>query len=156
MRRYVALLVLAYTSLLAACDHGLAPPPPPLTGAIEVEVTYLNHETTWPPSLFDLRFVAMPFIPQDTSDFLQLERLVISDGLEKRTPRARETVFLPSVKAGTYVYSGIAEQYSSDIFAWRPVGLYVDNGGVFEVRESETTHLTVTVDFVNRPPFPPP
>lgn len=152
------LLFLPLLLLALACDHGFEPPDAPALGSIFVEITYLDYENAWPApdSLFDLRFVAMPFIPQDTSDILQLNLLVISDGLELRRKRPDDTLTIADVKSGTYVYSGVAEQFANDIFAWRPVGLYAANDGVFTVNPGETTPLSVTVDFKNRPPFPPP
>ncbi len=153
---YVPLLIglLAWGGLLA-CDHGLTPAAEP-QGTIFVDIAYLDPGTQWPArdSLFDLRFVAMPFLPKDTADFLQLNLLAISRGLDTRTPRPQDTLPL-AADAGVYVYSGVAENFADDLFAWRPVGLYEANGGVFEVLPGQTTRLSVTVDFTNRPPFPP-
>jgi hypothetical protein len=152
------LLLLPLLLLAVACDHGFAPPEAPQLGAISVDISYLDYENAWPApdSLFDLRFVAMPFIPQDTSDILQLNLLVISDRLELRQKRQGDMITVTEVKSGTYVYSGVAEQFDRDVFSWRPVGLYEEDGGVFTVQPGETTSVAVTVDFKNRPPFPPP
>lgn len=140
--------------VLAACDHGLAPPEAPPVGAIRAVVTYAPPGA-WPPpdSLVDLRFVAMRFVPKDTSDFLQLNRLVFSQTLRHNV--ARDTVVVTDVAAGAFFYSGVAQRYSQDLFAWRPVGLVEADGGVFHVRGGETTEVHVTVDFRNPPPFPP-
>ena len=139
--------------LAAACDHGLVPPDEPPRGAIAGTVAYTG---AWPPadSLADLRFVALRFFPRDTTDFLQLNRLVFSPS-RLRTGVERDTFFVVGVAAGTFVYSGIAQQYSPDLFAWRPVGLYAADGGLFEVRAGETTFVHIDVDFRNLPPFPP-
>lgn len=141
------------TSLLLSCDHGLTPPDEPPVGVIRGMIEYVG---TWPPpdSLHDLRFVAMRFIPQDTSDFLQLNRVVF-------TPRSlrfnveRDTFTISNVAAGTYVYSGVAQQYTSNIFSWRPVGLYQNDDGIFQVRSGDTTDIEISVDFSHPPPFPP-
>ncbi|GAB5518885.1 MAG: hypothetical protein RhofKO_11360 [Rhodothermales bacterium] len=138
---------------LSGCDHGLEPPPPAATGAIEITVRYPGP---WPPpdSLGDLRFVAMEFIPQDTSDFLQLNRLVISDRLAYFVES--QTLRVENVKAGVYIYNGVAQNFEpGNLVAWRPVGLVETNDGVFEIRENGTTTVEVTADFYNRPVFPP-
>ena len=56
------------------------------------------------------------------------------------------------MKSGTYVYSGIAEQFADDIFSWRPVGLYAADDGIFAVSPGETRSVSVPLDFKNRPP----
>lgn len=141
--------------LLTGCDHGLSPPPAPPLGAIRGVVTYLNHPASWPPpaEVRDLRFVGMRFVPRDTADFLQLNRMVISERL--RYGVARDTFLIPDVAAGPILFSGVAQQFAADILAWRPVGLYTDNDGIFDVRPGDTTHIAVTVDFDHPPPFPP-
>lgn len=152
MLRFVPFLLV----FLSACDHGLEPPEEPPTGAIEVDITYLGHPEAWPPrdSVRDLRFVAMRFVPADTSDFLQLNRLVFSSGLEYGVEA--QTVTVGGIETGPFLYSGVAQQYGADALNWRPVGLVQENDGVFIVRQDETTHVSVTVDFRNPPPFPPP
>ncbi|MEM6646894.1 MAG: hypothetical protein AAF730_11635 [Bacteroidota bacterium] len=145
--------ILCAALLLSACDHGLEPPPPAATGSVEVTMRYPGP---WPPrdSLGDLRFVAMEFIPQDTSDFLQLNRLVISDRLAYFVEE--QTVRIDDVKAGIYLYNGVAQNFEpGNLVAWRPVGLIETSDGLFEVQENATTAVTVTSDFYNRPPFPP-
>lgn len=139
-----------------ACDHGLEPPPPQQTGVIRALITYEGHPESWPdPSeLVDLRFVALRFVPRDTADLLQLTRLAFSGELRRYV--AADTAVLDDVPAGAYVYSGVAQRYSQNLFDWRPVGLYEDNDGVFHVRPDETTEVSVRVDFRNPPLFPPP
>jgi hypothetical protein len=152
MRPIVLLLLMG---LGAACDHGIEPPDQPAEGTIRGVVTYADPDA-WPSpdSLFDLRFVAMRFVPQDTSDFIQLNRLVFSHGLRRFV--AQDTFTIPEVEAGTFVYSGVAQQYTANLFDWKPIGLYEENCGIFQVRGGETTHVAVTVDFRNPPDFPPP
>jgi len=154
--RYSAALILAASILggVAACDDGLVVPDAELSGAIAGEITYLNVEA-WPPdsSIFDLRFVALRFIPVDTADFLQLNRMEISNGLRRRV--ASDTFFIGGVDPGTFPYSGVAYQFSDDIFDWRPIGVVTENNGIFSVANGETTHVHVVVDFKNPPIFPP-
>lgn len=142
------------TVLLAGCDQGLAPPEEPPMGAIQGYVTY-SDRPTWPPrdSLRDLRFVALPFVPRDTVDLLQLNRLVFSERLAYRV--ARDTFHIDDVPAQAYVYNAVAQQFTRDILDWRPVGLYEENGGLLVVRPDETTFVEISVDFRNLPPFPP-
>lgn len=152
LRRVILLLA----AVIAACDHGLAPPTSVQTGVISARVSYVGHPDAWPTadSLQDLRFVAMRFVPTDTADFLQLNRMVYSDRLRYNV--GAETARVPDVEAGPFLYAGVAQKFGTDPFAWRPVGLVEDEDGVFLVRPGETTHVEVTVDFRNPPVFPPP
>lgn len=134
------------------CDTGLTPPPEPAAGAIEAIVEYTGE---WPPrsELKDLRFVAMQFVPRDTADFLQLNRMAISDRLAFNVDA--DTVHLSDVEAGPYPYSGVAQQFAGDLLAWRPVGLYTDDGGLIIVEPGATTSVSIIVDFDTPPDFPP-
>lgn len=146
-------LLLSVMSVSAiGCDTGLEPPPEPASGAIEVIVGYTGQ---WPPraELKDLRFVAMQFVPRDTADFLQLNRMAISDRLAFNVDA--DTVLLTDVEAGPYPYSGVAQQFAADLLAWRPVGLFTDGGGLIIVDPGATTSVALTVDFDNPPDFPP-
>ena len=134
------------------CDNGLEPPTDASLGSIRGVVTYTG-EWPEPAAVRELRFVGMPFIPRDTSDFLQLNRLAISDTLARFVTEDR--FFLPEVKAGVYVYSGVAENFGRGIIDWRPVGLYEEGDGTFVVRGNETTELVLTIDLNTRPIFPP-
>ncbi|MEX1054918.1 MAG: hypothetical protein WED81_02745 [Rhodothermales bacterium] len=145
----------ALVLLASGCDHGLAPPDEPQTGTISARVRYLQDADSWPPrqDIFDLRFVAMRFVPQDTSDFLQLNRLVFSDSL--RYGVSEDVAIVSDVEVGPFLYSGVAWKYGPNLFDWRPVGLVESNGGVFIVHPDETTFVEVDADFVNYPHFPP-
>ena len=146
------LLSLTFCLILTACDHGLAPPEEDARGAISGTLTYSG---AWPArdSLREIRFVGMRFIPQDTSDFLQLNRMVISDTLSRFV--ASDSFFVSNVQAGVYVYSGVAENFGRGILDWRPIELYSQNQGTFVVRGNETTTLSIDVDLSQRPLFPP-
>lgn len=153
---FVLLLTIAFS--VSVCEHGLVPPDEPPKGQIKGAIHYLGTLDSWPPadSLADLRFVAMRFIPQDTTDFLlRFNEIVFSDPLQLNVTSDSFTV--DKVPVGTFVYSGVAQHYDADLlYAWRPVGLYVENGGIFLVRADETVEIDVNVDFRNLPPFPPP
>lgn len=152
----LAILTVLLPTVLAACDHGLSPPEEPAAGVVVVDVSYAGHPDAWPPdeALHDLLFVAMEFVPRDTVDFLQLNRMVFSDRLRYRVPG--QTITLEDVPAGPYPYAGVAHKYGPGTFDWRPVGLVEENGGILLVAPGETTRVSVTVDFVDPPPFPPP
>lgn len=137
------------------CDHGLAPPEDRPDGAIRGVVTYAGA-SAWPPrdSVRDLRFVALPFVPRDTSDLLQLNRIVFSEQL--RYGVSRDTFLVTDVPTQAYVYNAVAQQFTRNLLDWRPVGLYQADGGVLQVRPGETTSVAIEVDFRDPPPFPPP
>lgn len=151
--RVALVLVLAG---VAGCDHGLSPPAEPETGAIRAYVEYVQVREDWPDvdSLADLRFVALRFVPRDTTDLLQLTRLVFSERLTYYA--MRDTVIVGGVETGSFLYAGVAQKFGDDNFDWRPVGLVEENSGFFSVEADETTTVHVTVDFQNPPPFPPP
>ncbi len=79
--------------------------------------------------LEDLRFIGMRFVPQDTTDFFRLNEMVISERLPDYVDR--HTFTMDNVPTGTYFYSGVAQQYASDLLSWRPVGLVESDGGRF-------------------------
>ncbi len=141
--------------LVVACDGGLAPPGAQEAGAIRGTVVYRPADA-WPSadSLVDLRFVAMRFVPRDTADFLNLNALVFN-AQRLRFNVARDTFVIGGVEPGRFLYSGVAQRFGASIVQWRPVGLYAERGGVFDVLPGETTFVEVTVDFTHPPPFPP-
>lgn len=138
--------------LTGGCDHGLEPPAKVENGFITGVITYTG---AWPPrsEVHDIRFVAMRFVPHDTLDFLQLNRMVISDGLTYGV--ASESFSVRAVEPGVFVYSGVAQQQSSDLLSWRPVGLLDGDGGIFSVDPGAEVHLELIVDFDHIPLFPP-
>ena len=69
---------------------------------------------------------------------------------------ATDTFTIPGVDPGLFVYSGIAHQFDTNILSWRPLGLYTDTGGLFEVEPGQDVHVHVDVDFGSLPHFPPP
>ena len=152
LNRSFILLFFFTTCLFSACDNGLAPPENEGRGSIS---GLLSYEGEWPSadSLRELRFVGMRFIPQDTADFLQLNRMVISDTLSRFV--AADSFFISNVTTGVYVYNGVAENFGDGIIDWRPIELYLDDGGTFVVRDNQTTEVEIVVDLSQRPVFPP-
>ncbi|MGB1050090.1 MAG: hypothetical protein ACPG3U_10435 [Rhodothermales bacterium] len=145
-------LFLGILVLMMGCDAGLEPPEDAGTGTIHGTITYVGE---WPPEaeLEDLRFIGMRFVPQDTTDFFRLNEMVISERLPDYVDR--HTFTMDNVPTGTYFYSGVAQQYASDLLSWRPVGLVESDGGVFTVQRGGSVSIEITVDFANPPPFPP-
>ena len=136
---------------LAGCDSGIAPPDGNRVGTIQGVITYSDP---WPSAdqFREIRFVALRFVPRDTADFLQLNRIEFSDALSYGV--STDSFLIPDVPVGFFPYSGVARQATADIFSWGPIGLYAENDGVFSVTEAETTFVRVSVDFENPPPFP--
>lgn len=145
-------LLLAATVLFSACDSGLEPPEDAGTGVIEGVIRYVGE---WPPEseLRDLRFIAMRFLPKDTTDFFRLNDMVIGEGLPRFVDQ--HTFRIENAPVGTYFYSGVAQKYGPDLLEWRPVGLVEANGGVFSIGRDQRVFVEVTVDFAHPPPFPP-
>ncbi len=146
------LIVLTVAVLATGCDHGLAPTEIAVSGSISGMVNYTG---TWPPKsqVQDLRFVAMRFVPRDTLDFLQLNRMAISGAL--RYGVSSDTFTVQDVEPGVFLYSGIAQQQTTNILSWRPVGLLDVDGGFFSVEPASNRTLVINVDFGNVPAFPP-
>lgn len=125
-------------------------------GVMRINVDYVQDPEDWPPEdeFYDFRFVAMRFVPRDTADLLQLNRLEFTSPLARRV--SHETVVHDSVETGPFFYSGVAQKFGPGLFEWRPVGLVTANNGIFVVSADETTDVHVEVDFANLPAFPPP
>jgi len=152
LRGLVSVAMLSALVSLAACDTGLEPPEDLGTGSLDVSVTYSGD---WPPAeeLNDLRFIAMRFIPVDTSDFFRLNEMIISTRLDMNV--SDDAFRIESAPAGTYFYTGIAQQFNDNLLSWRPIGLYEGNSGVFSVGRGQEIALDIQVDFDNLPEFPP-
>jgi hypothetical protein len=135
----------------AGCDSGIAPPDTQRVGTIRGAITYSQP---WPPAdqFREIRFVALRFVPQDTADFLQLNRIEFSEPLAYGVDA--DSFLIPNVPVGFFPYSGVARQATADIFSWGPIGLYAENQGVFNVAQGETTFVDVVVDFAIIPDFP--
>ena len=135
---------------LSGCDGGLAPPVRAGPGVIVGTVTYVGR---WPAadSLVDLRFVAMPLVPRDTTAFLRRNELALTPA-RLPTNVTADTFVVPDARPATYVYAGIAQRFAASLFAWRPVGVVA---APFTVRAGETTRVALRVDFASLPPFPP-
>lgn len=145
--------ILPGTLLVAAlaCDAGIGPPDDKRVGTIAGTISY---STPWPSEdqFREIRFVALRFVPRDTADFLQLNRIEFSTPL--RYGVSSDTFSIPDVAVGFFPYSGVARQATDDVFSWGPIGLFTEDDGVFSVEEAETTFVHVVVDFAAPPDFP--
>ncbi|MEZ4695131.1 MAG: hypothetical protein R2832_01815 [Rhodothermales bacterium] len=146
----VWVLVAAFL-LLAGCDGGLEPPPAGTGAFIRGTITYSGR---WPDadSVRDLRFVALRFIPVDTTDFLQLNRIEVSRRLSYGVEN--DTFSLNNVEPGVFPYSGVARQINANLFSWAPLALYNETDGVLALGSGDTIQIVVNVDFEKIPPFP--
>jgi len=144
-------LAVVLALLAPGCDGGISPAGEDSVGVIQGTVTYTGR---WPPpdSVRDLRFVALRFIPADTSDFLQLNRIEVSRSLTYGV--SSDTFSIHGVKTGVFPYSGIARQVTENLFSWAPLGLVADNDGVIVLETGQTVLVNVSVDFANIPRFP--
>ena len=152
MPGFPAPLLSLVISIFLGCDQGFSPPEDHSPGAISGIVSYTG---VWPSpdSLHDLRFVGMRFVPTDTTDFLQLNRMVFSERLAYNV--SSDSFKIEDVAPGVFFYSGIAQQFSGDLLSWRPVGLYETDNGIFVVKAGETISVEIFVDFQDLPRFPP-
>ncbi len=149
MKRILTFCIAAF---LISCE-GLAPlDDVDPEGIIAVTITY---EGDWPSSneLFDLRFLAFRFIPQNESDFTRITEMVVSDRLQYNVDE--QTIVIRNIRNGTFFYNAIGWQFGPDIFSnWRPAGEYRENDGIAVLR-GDSIHLDIHVDFDNLPAFPP-
>jgi hypothetical protein len=152
MRSLPLLIISLLIVASLGCDAGLQPPEDEGTGTITGKISYLPP---WPSSteVKDLRFIAMRFIPQDTTDFFRLNEMVISERLPSGVEVHEFT--LSDAPVGTYYYAGVAQKYADDLLAWRPVGLVETDGGTFFLSRGGLVEVNVIVDFNNPPVFPP-
>lgn len=155
-KRLIALLFLTLLVLsLINCEGGLEPieiEPEPY-GVIVGTVTYTGD---WPPEeeFIQFFFVPLQYKPQSFLEvLLDRDNLSISDRLNYNVDE--DTFIVDEIENGTYIYNVIANQFGpSEIFDWRPLGVYSENEGVITV-EGDTTYIEIEVDFNNLPPFPP-
>ncbi|NND70092.1 MAG: hypothetical protein HKN43_00775 [Rhodothermales bacterium] len=134
-----------------SCDGGLAPAnndsPAILSGTI-------MYSGTWPDvsEVQDLRFVALRFVPEDTADFLQLNRLEASNSL--RYGVQSDTFVIRNIEPGLFPFNGVARRKTADLLSWSPLGLYLANDGIIELDAGDSIHVEMMVDLDNPPDFP--
>jgi len=147
--------MLCFVLSLAACDHGLEPPPKTKPG-FGGRITYKGK---WPPadSLVRLAVVAFKHFPPTNivNDVLNGEA-VFDTTLTRNVEFQDYRLFTEPV---TFEYVVVAQQYGSDIFSqWRVIGVYSDDSlqatpkAVMVPPETFVTDIDITVDFDHPPP----
>ncbi len=153
--------------LLSSCDHGLEIPSA-VTPSFGGRITYIGN---WPPpdSLKDLRLVASPDYPIDTT-FSQVLFKILEGTIKVYPPVTSSDHLLFNVNtsdyifltgAGLFKYVAVVQQFGSDVFRdWRVIGVYTVTANQAQpalVRVPEETFISgidITVDFNHPPPQP--
>jgi hypothetical protein len=163
----ISAVVYCLVLLQFGCDKGLEPGSV-ITPGFGGEIYYNSAIPLKPPldSLFDLRVVAVPYFPVDTS-FYVIFRKIINDTIAYSpasipTADSGKTVsYEMLVKPKSYYYIAVVQQFGPDVFSqWRVVGIYgysaaspspkpvtVPSGGFIK-------GINIVVDFKNLPPQP--
>jgi hypothetical protein len=169
--RIMRRLFLTILSLsLAACDEGLAPPPP-----IELGFNGTVYFTpgSWPPSdsLFSLKIFASQIYPLDSAKvysglFGSPTTIFLYPGLSGSLPFHVDSYsYSFPLRSGLYKYIGVIQQNNSDlagkgIRVFRVVGFYKDSinlnqpGSVLVNDSSQVRGINIDVDFRNPPQQP--
>lgn len=164
MRR-LSLVLSSLLLMLAGCDHGGLDPTVTQEPGFSGQIQFLGRRPAV-DSLKDLRVVAVPYYPIDTTFQLVILKVLdgtIAFGTELTSFAASD---LPvryelRVEPKTYPYVAIVQQYGADVFSqWRVVGVYGYSSAhpapsPVMVRDGElTTSIDLTVDFDHLPPQP--
>jgi hypothetical protein len=166
--KYLVLTILCL--LLAACDGGLAPPPPLELG---FSGTVYFAPGSWPPSdsLFSLKIFASQIYPLDSAKvysglFASPSTIFLYPGLSGSLPFFVDSLsYSFPLHSGTYRYVGVIQQNNSDlagkgIRVFRVVGFYKDStnlsqpGSVVVNDSVQVKGINIDVDFRNPPPQP--
>ena len=148
----------------AGCNEGLNPDSAVVEG-FGGTITYISKI---PPadSLRDLRVVAVPYYPIDTtfsSILLKVTQGIISYSPATIAAGDSGTVnhYQMVVKPGTYNYVAVVQQYGSDVFTqWKVVSVYGATHGttahavVVVNNNTFIDHINFVVDFYHLPPQP--
>jgi len=164
MKTIVFFNSIVLVSFFAACNQGLNP-----NSAVDEGFGgTLTFSSRLPPpdSLRDLRVVAIPYLPIDTTFSTVLYK--ITQGIISYSPAqitaADSGTTVPYemlVKPATYYYIAVVQQYGSDVYTqWRVVSIYGYSPSSPEPKSItvEPDHfvkgINFTVDFYNIPPQP--
>lgn len=166
--KYLVLIILCL--LLAACDGGLAPPPPLELG---FSGTVYFTPGSWPPSdsLISLLIFASQVYPLDSAKvysglFGSPSTIFAYPSLSGSLPFYVDSLsYSFPLRSGTYKYVGVIQQTNSDlaghgIRVFRVVGFYKDSinlsqPGVVVVNDSaQVKGVNIDIDFRNLPPQP--
>jgi hypothetical protein len=156
--------------LLAACDGGLAPPPPVELG---FSGTVYFTPGSWPTdSLINLWIFASQIYPLDSTKvysglFSVPNTIFLYPSINQSLPLS-EVDSIPysfPLSSGTYKYVGVIQQVSLDLInrgvrVFRVVGFYKDStnlsqpGSVIVNDNYQVRGIDIQVDFRNPPPQP--
>lgn len=163
--RYFTLLSIAVILFIGGCsEQGLNPNEirdPGFSGTI-------SFVSSLPPadSLFDLRVVAVPYYPIDTtfqSLILKIFEGTIPFGenIRHQAEFGKTIRYEMLVKIQTYYYVAVVQQYGPDVFSqWKVVGVYgLPNSNsvpkALTVQDGKmTANINIIVDFYHLPPQP--
>lgn len=163
--RHIPLVVGSLLLFLAGCDHGGLDPTSVQEPGFSGQIRFQGRRPA-ADSLKDLRLVAVPYYPIDTT--FQLVILKVLDGTIAFGTELTPSVSSDSpvryelrVKPNVYPYVAIVQQYGADVFSqWRVVSVYGYSAlhpspSPVTVRDGElTTSIDLTVDFDHLPPQP--
>jgi hypothetical protein len=168
------LLVAMMLLSIAGCDKGLTPIDNP--SGFSGTIRFRNWPT--PDNVFELRLIAFKEFPRDSSGILQL---LIQNKLDVYPPLGSPafkkfdstgTRHIDSLqyefstqgttlKVANYEYIVVGWRYSStNLFAWRPAGVYSVAANSFEPKPLRVLlhriapNIDIEVDFNNPPPTP--
>jgi hypothetical protein len=165
--RYLVLIILCM--LLAACDGGLAPPPPMELG---FSGTVYFTPSSWPTdSLINLWIFASQIYPLDSAKvysglFASPSTIFVYPSLSGTLPFYVDSLsYSFPLHSGTYKYVGVIQQVSLDLInrgirVFRVVGFYkgsTDSSqpGIVIVNDNyQVKGINIDVDFRNLPPQP--
>ncbi len=165
--RYLVLTILCV--MLAACDGGLAPPPP-----MEFGFSGTVHFTpgSWPTdSLINLWIFASQIYPLDSAKvysglFASPSTIFVYPSLSGTLPFYVDSLsYSFPLHSGTYKYIGVIQQVSLNLIhrgirVFRVVGFYKDSTdsskpGIVIVNDNyQVKGIDIDVDFQNPPPQP--
>lgn len=164
MRAFTLLFGVCLFSLLGCDEQGLNPNDVSEPG-IGGTITYISKLPP-PDSLYDLRVVAVPYFPLDTTFqpliFNVVEGIIPFSGDIRSTADSGKTVkYELYCKPQKYYYVAIVQQYGLDVFAqWRVVSVYGystanPNPQTITIVDGKfTPNINFVVDFYHLPPQP--
>lgn len=163
--RYFTLLSICGMFFFSGCDErGLNPndvSEPGFGGTIAYVSKLPSND-----SLHDIRIVAVPYFPVDTTFGLIFTKIVeaiipFSESLSATADSGKTIQYQMFVKPQTYYYVAVVQQYGMNPFVdWRVISVYGytsanPNPKIVTVEEGEfTISINFIVDFYNLPPQP--
>jgi hypothetical protein len=159
--RLTIIIIVTAVALLPGCNEGLNPNDVTEEG-FGGTITFASALPP-PDSLRDLRVVAVPYYPVDTTFSSVLYK--VTKGIIAHSPSRIEAgdagtsiSYALYVPPKVYYYIAVVQQYGSDVFTqWHVVAVYGTGGTpkpVVVMKNSFVTGIDLTVDFYHLPPQP--